>query len=103
MMNNNIDFYHLAELSAYKLYQTPTRSEPTLRRQLFIKNILSLSCNILLENQSIREEESWLDSCFNELEDEEMEEEEESLLVMAVPFDYVTPSSHHQKDTFFLM
>jgi hypothetical protein len=78
--------YHLAEVSVFKL-NNPSISgekEPTLRRQLLVRNLLILSSNLIITNQSIQqeeEEEVWLNSCFDQLieedEDAYMEEEEE--------------------------
>lgn len=80
ILDNNELMYHLAEISVNKLTQKPK----TLRNQLLIKNVLVL----LLENQSIQEEQSWLDSCFHKLEDENMEEstQQDNLLVITIPF-----------------
>lgn len=111
---DNEFMYHLAEISVHKLTQKQTRTEPTLRRQLLIKNVLLLSSNILLENQSIQEEESWLDSCFHDLdadmeenddtttdntENKEQQNPSDNVLVMAFPFDYVPANTkNHQQD-----
>jgi hypothetical protein len=61
--------YHLAELSAYKL-NPPLRSrtEPTLRRQLLVRNLLEMSARLII-NQPKQEEELWLEACIDQLED----------------------------------
>lgn len=83
------NLYHLAQISAYKLNSTKN----TLRHQLFIKNVLLLSSNLITTSQSIQEEQVWLDACFDELMVEEdqdalMEDNDENLLVLAFPFEY---------------
>lgn len=85
-VNNYYDsLYHLVQLSIYKL-NNPTEKDPTLRRQLLVRNLLILSSNLITTTQ----EDVWLDACFDELDDDEdsFMEEKDNLLVMAIPFDY---------------
>ncbi|KAI8891373.1 hypothetical protein K501DRAFT_281407 [Backusella circina FSU 941] len=76
-LNQFKSLYHLAELSAYKL-NSPLRprTEPTLRRQLLVRNLLEMSARLII-NQPKQEEELWLDACIDQLEnyDEVMEEQ----------------------------
>ncbi|OBZ86487.1 hypothetical protein A0J61_05467 [Choanephora cucurbitarum] len=100
---NNIYFlHHLATLSFHKLH-----TQPTLRRHLFVRNLYLVTSNLIL----MQEEQMWLDSCFNELnEDEDMqsttdkENEQQNHLVMAFPFEYAAkPSSAVDKGTVFFV
>ncbi|KAK4517785.1 uncharacterized protein ATC70_001129 [Mucor velutinosus] len=84
------NLYHLAQISVYKL----NSSKNTLRHQLLIRNVLILSSNLITTSQSIQEEQGWLDACFDELMVEEdqdalMEDNNENLLVMAIPFEFI--------------
>ncbi|KAG2211814.1 hypothetical protein INT47_004500 [Mucor saturninus] len=74
--------YHLAQLSVYKL-NNPTEKDPTLRRQLFVRNLFILSSNLITTTQ----EDVWLDACFDELDRDEdsVMEEKENLVVVAIP------------------
>lgn len=82
-LENHYDsLYHLAQLSVYKL-NNPTEKDPTLRRQLFVRNLFILSSNLITTTQ----EDVWLDACFDELDqDEDSVMEEDNLLVVAIPF-----------------
>ncbi|KAG2234862.1 hypothetical protein INT48_000525 [Thamnidium elegans] len=91
--------YHLVQVSVYKL-NNPTEKEPSLKRQLLIRNLLILSSNLITTQPT---EQVWFDACFDELDQEEdydMEEEQDNLVVM-FPFDYVTQEKD-QPITLFL-
>lgn len=96
--------YHLVQVSLYKL-NNPTEKEPSLKRQLLIRNLLILSSNLITTQPT---EQVWLDACFDELDQEEdydMEEkegqEQQDNLVVVFPFDYVTQEKD-QPITLFL-
>ncbi|KAI8370557.1 uncharacterized protein BYT42DRAFT_582842 [Radiomyces spectabilis] len=118
---------YITQLSFYKLcHPGKPRTEPTLRRQVLIRNILLSSMfSPLLHStfdQQRSQEEIWLDACFDQLhdDDEPMEEDDHSFhdngtdrgithqeeapntttLVLAVPFDYLVstvPSKLHHR------
>jgi hypothetical protein len=80
--------YYLAELSVYKLNNEKNRTnEPTLRKQVLIRNLLEESSQQLLPSQEENDEENWLNACFEQL-DEEMEENDSGQLVLAVPLNF---------------
>lgn len=114
---NDIASNHITQLSLHKLSQGErSRTEPGLRRQVLVRNIL-LMC-LFPQQQKQRQqsqqeertqEEVWLDACFDELEDDELmydgEEKDEQdneyrhpqqksqqHLVLALPVTYV---NHH--------
>lgn len=77
--------YHLVQVSMYKL-NNPTEKEPSLKRQLLIRNLIILSSNLIATQPT---EQVWLDACFDELDQEEdydMEEQEQENLVVMFPF-----------------
>jgi hypothetical protein len=81
------DLFHLAELSFFKLKNSLQYKEPPLLRQLFIRNVLLSSSQMI----DMQEQQVWLDACFDELlyeEDEEMQDQpvikqEEDIIVLA--------------------
>jgi hypothetical protein len=94
------DLFHLAELSFYKLKETLQYKEPPLLRQLFIRNVLLSSSQMI----DMQEQQVWLDACFDELlyeEDEEMEDQpikqEQEILVLA--FNNTAKPYHKQGST----
>lgn len=83
----NFDIFYLAELSFFKLNNTVQYKEPSLLRQLFIRNLLLSSSQMI----DMQEQHVWLDACFDELsyeEDQEMQDQppnkqEEEVFVLA--------------------
>ncbi|KAI8890106.1 hypothetical protein K501DRAFT_169443 [Backusella circina FSU 941] len=96
---NSRYIYYLAELSVYKLNNEKNRTtEPTLRKQVLIRNLLEVSSQQLLPSQEENDEENWLNACFEQL-DEDMEENDAGRLVLAVPLNYNSSG----KETVFLI
>ncbi|KAI9024902.1 hypothetical protein CLU79DRAFT_834034 [Phycomyces nitens] len=109
-------YQDIAHLSLSKLHSSQhSRTEPKLRRQVLVRNILLTSLYLTQHqypqqyhnNEARSQEEVWLDACFeacfDQLDyDDDMIMDDETAsqdpcskgnnrLVLAVPFDYVSP------------